>query len=1208
VFGFVLRIRLFLLLLLILCSIIFTHHLPAYAQEEEVSPITASAPTITRGNGQIVMITISDEVVAAPDSSPPTVECDQPMVLNGNQAVILSQIPLYQLEDGSWTGLIAIDQPPAGAPANPPTQEATPPPEGWATTDAEIAAGKEPDMSTYTANYITALISVPADVTSITLTYYRPGAAETFTLTITVTSGNIGHITLDRSTYPPTAAGSAKVYITVTDPDWNLDPTAPDTIPNPGDATVWISGITTPPTVGPLTEDSENSGTFTASTSLGPPAEAKYGEVLKATYLDAVDYPNNEADERYAYATILPHTASLSFDKDTYEISEETAITLRDLDLNLDSKGVETWSIHVWSTADEIGFDLSLEETGEDTGEFQSTLKFSPTNTIPDQAIIKVKFGGYVYASFDDPLGSANQPITVQDKARIVSHTGTIEIQLGPGPYGTITVTDPDLSLDPEAPDTVPGGTVEEKPKIPGYIYVSSSEEPNKWFTVTVIEETPEEEQEGEEEETISAAVFTGRFFVSDTASSPGDIPTVLIKPGCMIKAVYHDEADETGSSKLVESSLVFRTYTGQISLDRNRYSPGCKIDPAENPIRDQRGSTVIITLTDPDLDVNPDAPDAIPDNMVEVQIERGRQIVYQENVGHLFEEAAQMAPSGEEGTSGEETGEETGGEMQPEEGITAGQFTAIYQVPEEAEAGDMIRVIYHDSFDDAGIQQDQEAAALILPHTGEIKAEPEEVRLYDKVKITLIDPDMNQDPTVAETIPGCRNVSRWGGVDYWTSSINPEDGWQLWLTETGPDTGEFTCEITVGRDWLTYHAGQVKPGDILYFRYNDDACITGEPVRITATVKVKAETGNVELSKSEYPLNGEVLIIVKDPDANLDPEAVDKIHASTGRLTIKTSTSVSQGLQPLAITAVETGLDAGEFHAKVVLNRDIPAGYGDGITVVYRDIYPSNEGEKEELLFATATVKQYTGEIWFNKYEYLPGETVTVYLKDPDLNMDPSLIEKTQLTVKSTINPAGTMPVLVETEPDSGLFKGTFRTVKRYDENNPLSLQLLVGDYDWITAVYEDETADPTDIEGWGWGKPATLIIQAKARIVPILGFPMEVRKLQFYHAQTKVYGEKLKAGEPYIAEIELANISPVNQDITCLIQVRQGENIRPIHLAWANGVIGAGQTGVLGISWTPSKTGTYTIEVYCIRSVWQPEPLSTPYEGSIDVIGEEE
>jgi len=52
-------------------------------------------------------------------------------------------------------------------------------------------------------------------------------------------------------------------YGYVTDPDWNLDPTAPDTIPNPGDATVWLSGI--PPTVEPLTKDSENSGTFTAS-------------------------------------------------------------------------------------------------------------------------------------------------------------------------------------------------------------------------------------------------------------------------------------------------------------------------------------------------------------------------------------------------------------------------------------------------------------------------------------------------------------------------------------------------------------------------------------------------------------------------------------------------------------------------------------------------------------------------------------------------------------------------------------------------------------------------------------------------------------------------------------------------------------------------------------------------------------------------------
>ena len=476
-------------------------------------------------------------------------------------------------------------------------------------------------------------------------------------------------------------------------------------------------------------------------------------------------------------------------------------------------------------------------------------------------------------------------------------------------------------------------------------------------------------------------------------------------------------------------------------------------------------------------------------------------------------------------------------------------------------------------------------------------------------MKITLIDPDMNQDPTVAETIPGCRNVGRWGGVDYWTSSIRPEDGWQLWLTETGPDTGEFTCEITVGRDWLTYHAGQVKPGDILYFRYNDDACVSGDPVRLTATVKVKAETGSVELSKSEYPLNGEVVVIVKDPDANLDPEAVDKIHASTGRLSIKTPTLVAQGKPPLYITAVETGPDTGEFHARVTLNRDLPASYGDGITVVYRDIYPGgSEGkQKEELLFATATVKQYTGKVWFGKYEYLPGETVTVYLEDPDLNTDPTTIEKTQIIVKSEANPAGIMPVLVETEPNSGLFKGNFWIVKVYDENKPLSLQLLVGDYDWITAVYKDETADPSDIEGWEWGKPTTISVEAKARAVPILGFPVEISKLQFYHAQTKVYVEKLKAGQPYIIEAELSNVSPVNQKVTYLIQVKRGELARPVHIAWVTGQIPAGGSTTLGISWTPEKPGNYTVEAYCVRTIWQPEPLSTPYKASIEVIGEE-
>jgi hypothetical protein len=1032
----------------------------AYASQ---GTITVSSETITLGTGQVIMVVVSDPNLAVADSKPPHVTCNLSMKLNGNSTTTLRSLPMHQAEDGSWIGFIAVNQPPQTVPANPPRQEKTPPSDGWAATDAEIAEGKEPNMDLFTANYIVALVEPSNNL--ITLTYHDRSEASTIEVNVKIVTGWSGTISLDKDTYPPTIAGSATVYITVVDPDWSIDPTVQDIIPNSDDLTINVSGITNSPKVGSLIEDNLNSGVFTAMVSLGPPAEARYGETLQASYMDTTDYVAGEVKTRKAYAIIMPYTGSLEFDKPAYDVKERAILTLRDSDLNLDSNAIDKAVVKVSSDAD-LGFLLTLEEISENAGEFVGFLYFSLEESKPDEALLKVRLGGEIYARYQDSCGAMNNPVNIEAKAGIIAHTGNIEVNLGPGPFGTIKVTDPDLDVNPEIPDVVEGGEIYVKPNVPGLVYVSSSTEPDKYFTVTVIEQTSEEDN--------ASGIFIGYFTVSGTSSQTGETPTLLVQPGCTIKAVYHDAADDAGSPKILEDSFIFRTHTGKLSLDKQRYSPGCKVE--DDAIRTSEGSTVKITLEDPDLNIDPNAKDIIPNGLVIASIKREKQTIFQADISSLFSE------------------------------VEPGKFQAKYRIPSAAEAGDILVVTYKDPFDDAGLQQDQVAKVLILPYTGMLKVEPEEVAINGKIKITLIDPDMNQDPDVAETIPDCRNVGRWGGVDYWTSSVRPEQGWQLWLTETGPDTGEFTCELKVGADWLTMQTGQVKIGDTLYFRYNDDACINGQQLHATVKVRVISTSGKIWLDKSEYPLNGQVIVRIEDPDQNIDPESIQKIPASSMRLFVKTTSHI----QPVYLTAEETGPDTGIFEARVTLNSGIPAHLDDGIFVAYLDEVNA-EGKKDVWISANGKVRQHTTIISFDKIVYIPEEEAIITLTDSDLNLDSQVIDKVEVSIFSDSDPAGIRIILTETKSDSGIFKGSVTLAKEPSQG----LKLHIEPYDRITARYVDESADPKDIDGWVWGKPTQLTVKARARVFPEHGLPITIIELATINPETGEKVEKVEVGK---------------------------------------------------------------------------------------------
>ncbi|RLI31696.1 hypothetical protein DRO51_03450 [Candidatus Bathyarchaeota archaeon] len=847
--------------------------------------------------------------------------------------------------------------------------------------------------------------------------------------------------------------------------------------------------------------------------------------------------------------------------------------------------------MNVTSTTDPEGFQLLLEETGENTGVFTGNFTFNLEYTDPVEETIKVWFRDKVYVTYFDVMTKAGLNATIQAVAVIVAHTGSIrwtkDPEYGVTELAVIEVTDPDLDTSTLHPDVVEGGQTYSKPIDPGKIYVWSSVEPDKYYTLTVIETNK------------TTGVFVGYVKFSTKESKAGDVPTLKVKPACSLKAIYFDAVDEEGSPRKIVARAWMRSHTGEISLDRETYPPGRK---TASGLRPTEGAWVIITLKDLDLNIEPEGQDYVPKELVKAKIVRDGGVVHEENIGHLFKEYVNLTAIQVNVTEVEVNQTETEQVNVTTAEIVGGVFKAKWRIPSLAQRGDILEIVYFDQSDDTGKLQAKTVKARIMSHTGRIEVSPSTVPVYGNLTVRVYDEDWNLDPEVAETIPTDTSTGVWGGVDVfsYTPDLKSVMGMaRVELRETGPNTGIFEANLTVGVDWLYADAGQVKPGYILKLVYNDDLDVSGGQARPEAYVQIQATTGKVKLDRKTYPLNGEILISVEDPDLNLHPKLKEKITAETQRLFIKTTDHP----QPLYLTAEEVEPDSGIFQAKVTLNRDINASYRSGIFVCYID-EATAEGETDVPITAKAWVEQYTATLTFNKPVYAVDEReAQLTLIDPDANKNPDLIDYVDVVVKSSRDLAGRRVTLLETEPNSGRFEGTVRFT---DEPRWIQGFLAVESYDRITAEYVDYDADPSHIANWTEGKPTILKVTAKAKIVPKIGLPVVLSPPRILNQKGKPVVEA-KTGELLLIQAELKNTWKISLPVVCIFQVKNAAGEK-VYMSWVKSRVEAEKSQTLGLSWAPEEPGTYIIEVYVWKSFEEPEPLSAPALLALKVLPSQE
>ena len=372
------------------------------------------------------------------------------------------------------------------------------------------------------------------------------------------------------------------------------------------------------------------------------------------------------------------------------------------------------------------------------------------------------------------------------------------------------------------------------------------------------------------------------------------------ILQGDILQIDYHDPADASGKPNTVTDSATFDIQNGVLQSDKSVYT---------------LGSDMILTLIEPDLDLDSDRQETYSLDLIEWQ-----------------SDAATL-------TLGERGGETDAFAPEPrvlrETGDSTGIFQTVIAIPDRLKGshltlGEEIRLQYTDwGSSGSGYVGDESRDINRIIFSSNFGATIElDQKAYswtDKVFITVVAPDWNRNSDVIEVI---------GGTDLNPVTITTRN-FQLekyTLAETGTDTAIFFGEIVL-TGFLHDADGDPQTGGASGFDTrprtsplagggptngfiqsdHDDAIIVsfefspGE--KVVGSALVRWNLGDIQWLESSYRTNDIGTIRVIDRDMNLNPEIVDSFTLSVS------STTDPSGIRVLV---QETNEATGIFEADI--------------------------------------------------------------------------------------------------------------------------------------------------------------------------------------------------------------------------------------------------------------------------------------------------
>jgi hypothetical protein len=409
-----------------------------------------------------------------------------------------------------------------------------------------------------------------------------------------------------------------------------------------------------------------------------------------------------------------------------------------------------------------------------------------------------------------------------------------------------------------------------------------------------------------------------------DTAASTGDY---CILQGDILQVEYTDPEDASGDVNTVTDSATFDLRNGVLQSDKSVYIIG---------------SDMILTLIEPDFDLDNDAAETYDLDLIEWDSDAATV-----SMGNADGVASTFDP---EPSDLRETGDSTG------------IFQVVIEIPasisnDKLERGEQIDLEYTDwgpSGSDYVGQEDEDVNATV--YTSNFGATVElDQKVYtwtDKVYITIVAPDHNFDSNLIDEIGNTND-------DAIKVSTRGYDINRYKLVETGTDTGIFTGEVILtgfhfdadgdlstgrssdGSDMNpTTSNDDTGPTDG-FLQTDDDDGLTvsfefSEDETVVGSALIRWNIGEVQWLEASYPASGTGVVRVIDPDMNLDPEAVDNFDVDVW------SDSDAGGID---LTVTETNEATGIFEGTVFFTvSDQSSGHrlrvseGDTVTAEYED------------------------------------------------------------------------------------------------------------------------------------------------------------------------------------------------------------------------------------------------------------------------------
>ncbi len=685
------------------------------------------------------------------------------------------------------------------------------------------------------------------------------------------------------------------------------------------------------------------------------------------------------------------HSGVVSFDSDNYKKADTVVVTLEDQDLNVDSDLIDvyitksdakvgnlgtdhlvdiTFNDEQWLELDDQTF--TLVETGTDSGIFVGSFQVPSTYVNGDGNTVTTT-GTDIEVNYNDHRDASGETIETGAGAAINANTGSVAFDrtVYPVPYGTDTanglgfklhstagtgdldagnvvvhvrVTDADYDTSAAGEDQIADGVAW------GNNEYSSSADHRVVIKVErgsneAIISTPGNSSTPLVEVSPDSGVFEYDQSISFTDGPSTSCPTAFtaqsltgcILQGDIITVTYKDLTDASGKTQTVTDSATFDLRNGVLQSDKSVYLIG---------------SDMILTLIEPDFDLDNDGAESLTLDLVEWDSDAvettlgGKQLP-------TSDDALAFDP---EPSAFRETGDSTG------------IFQVVIEIPSSLggnalDRGEKIDLEYTD-WGPAGadyVGQEDEDIGLTV-YTSNFGATIElDQKVYtwtDKVYITIVAPDHNMDSGFVDEIGNTADdpikVSTRG---------NELDNYKL--VESGADTGIFIGEVTLAG--FQFDAD----GDSSTGTSGND--ITGTPSSLTSTQSISTQTGptegklattdndgltvSFEFSEDEtvvgsalirwnigevqwleasYPASGTGVVRVIDADMNLNPEAIDNFAVDAW------SDSDAGGID---LTVTETNEATGIFEGIVFFTTSndssghrLRVAEGDTVTAEYED------------------------------------------------------------------------------------------------------------------------------------------------------------------------------------------------------------------------------------------------------------------------------